>query len=201
MSELVINTFVDTVNMQEAHVKAMFEGCVIFTHALGVSFDLNIDKLSPLKDVERSDAPKILSDTFPARISDIENGLTRTQISDVLREGLFIVTTGQDLRAPGVNFCFGYADLARAAIVSSCNNLSPPAFRNIVAHELGHLAAMVGTNWSNHDNRGGLYEGHCKNPCIMRQVMSSQEAEKTAAKIDCFCDDCLGHLRRVGQLI
>lgn len=66
--------------------------------------------------------------------------------------------------------------------------------RMIAAHEFGHILGLVSRQTETADRRGGLYENHCSNLCVMHQVMGVKEALRLALDLEkdgvFLCPDC-----------
>ncbi|NUS73190.1 MAG: hypothetical protein HOQ05_07275 [Corynebacteriales bacterium] len=115
---------------------------------------------------------------------------------------------------PNINFLLGQTissfglsaqSMARYVNGTLTEDDAVRAARHLARHEFAHLLGLDHDEaFENPDLRGGIYRGHCSNPCTMRQVMSVQENVKLARALESrsdagFCAGCANHLRHFGQ--
>lgn len=164
---------------------------------------LNENILSGLADLirQRFEANLLPQCNLPIPFFAYDRGRDQYQINGVIQHlTQSLTTTGQrllalcdlDLFAPGLNFIFGQADLARRlAVVSSLRLkesfygrgenllLTRQRFHKEIVHELGHVYGL----------------NHCPDPeCVM---YFSNQLSDTDYKKDNFCSSCFKRLKLI----
>jgi len=73
----------------------------------------------------------------------------------------------------------------------------------LAAHEFGHVLGLLDGNAPHADRRPGLYQRHCTNCCVMKQVMSVPEAERLVVNLRqqrrVLCPQCIPYLARAAS--
>ena len=117
-----------------------------------------------------------------------------------------VFVTKHDLYATGMNYCLGFSQENKFAIVSTArfvdenNKLDLENFKTVLMHEFGHL---IGLTNKKRVHTQELLGAHCTNDgCIMQQRMNGDYTDLTKARLKRrhlgkppICDDCIveGH--------
>jgi predicted Zn-dependent protease len=128
-------------------------------------------------------------------------------LSRAASEKTLLVLTSRDLTYPEDDgtwhdYVFGAAH-GKTAVIGVHRflryDIAPYCAWLLMAHELGHLWGLVPSGAVNEDQRTGLYRGHCKNYCVMQQVMDVPEVLQLARKLrrsgTGLCAECVQLLR------
>lgn len=103
-----------------------------------------------------------------------------------------------------INFIFGEANNELGLVLSVYRfrhyardrNSYRLLLRNVARHEFGHVLGLVRRRTT--DQRGGLYQSHCQNLCVMKQSLSVDEALQVAQALVqnrvVLCSDCIAEL-------
>jgi predicted Zn-dependent protease len=186
----------------EAYMNEAVRGVQTFGNALGVNFDVkNVGNLGKTS-LEEINSGEMLT-MFDIKKINHNNRYTLPDRVALIGSGVNLVLTSLGLFYPRGCYAFGSSDVTRSAAMVTTRNLNPKQFGHVVTHELGHLGALVADDKPNHDNRGGLFSGHCINDCVMQLAKPGSEKpdinrDRNHGK---FCRDCTTHLAEAGSLL